>query len=222
MDLTGDGNADLNIFWNLLRVFGGGGDDEIKLSIQPTPTSCETFVPPSMIQGGPGDDVITGTGAGTAITVVGGAGDDTIDAYECSFDQGDATPGTFGGSAGNDTIVGGARSLGTDNIRGGSGNDDLTGDVCDTPPPCGGSDNIWGNGGNDTIHASDGIHGNDVVRGKAGTDTCTADTGDTVASCETVTLNSIAPRSRSDVRQVTRGRIRVQRIGLELVMTLAG
>lgn len=127
------------------------------------------------LNGGADSINLAGLPAGLlAVTVYGGAGNDTII-----------------GSAGNDTIIGGE---GNDSIDGGSGNDGITGDA--------GNDTILGNKGNDTIlggtgddsllggDGSDSImgqEGRDKVQGQGGIDRIAGgsgfgrDTGDVVS-----------------------------------------
>jgi hypothetical protein len=94
----------------------------------------------------------------TATTVIGTAGDDTID---CTG----ASPGkTIDGLGGNDTITG--TQFG-DTITGGDGNDTITG--------LGGNDILSGNAGNDTVS---GGEGNDTITGGEGDDSLSGEGGD--------------------------------------------
>ena len=94
--------------------------------------------------------------AGDFLTVIGGAGNDTINAS--SLPAG-VIGLTIDGGAGNDTITG---SQGNDVLRGGDGNDTVVGGR--------GADTAFLGNGNDTFTWNPG-DGSDVVEGQAGTDT---------------------------------------------------
>jgi hypothetical protein len=103
------------------------------------------------------DCVVTFGVTQTATTVIGTAGDDTID---CSG----ASPGkTIDGFGGNDTITG---TQFVDIITGGEGNDTITG--------LDGNDVLSGNAGNDTIS---GGEGHDTITGGEGNDTLSGEGG---------------------------------------------
>ena len=135
------------------------------------------------INGGSGNDSLTGTAADDTIT--GAAGDDTVNAGAGAdlvdggdgndrLNAGDGQDTVFGG-AGQDTIDGGAGndSLdgndGADSIEGGLGNDTIDGGADDDTLRGGeGTDSIEGGGGQDSI---EGDAGADSIRGGAGDDT---------------------------------------------------
>jgi hypothetical protein len=99
-----------------------------------------------VIQGGDGDDTLTGTGASDEI--VAGGGDDLV----------------FGGE-GDDTVYGGS---GDDTIDGGTGDDILRGDAGDDDISSGdGNDAIFGGEGDDEIS---GDASDDVISGGDGVD----------------------------------------------------
>ncbi|MEV0218375.1 calcium-binding protein [Streptomyces sp. NPDC050704] len=135
----------------------------------------------SSIYGGPGDDVLTASGADVlygddgndrlnggggvwSVGPYGGSGDDTI--TDCATD-------CYGG-AGNDSLTGGADP--TDNhMYGDDGNDVIHG-LTDADFIYGGrgNDTLYGEEGNDTIY---GNSGNDTLYGGQGTDTLSGGPG---------------------------------------------
>jgi len=151
------------------------------------------------INGGNGDDVITGSSSHTTSGhfdesdyYMGGAGNDTITGgdgndhiYGNLFsstagaaDGNDVISAGNGndyvnGNAGNDTIDGG---LGNDRLYGGNGDDSIFGND--------GNDYLQGNKGDDTLYGGNGtdvLHGgagNDYVSGDAGNDQVFGDNGD--------------------------------------------
>ena len=92
----------------------------------------------------------------TAVTVYGGAGNDTIT-----------------GGAGNDTLDGGD---GNDKLSGGPGNDVLKGGK--------GRDSYDGGAGNDVINSADGVA--ELVNCGKGKDTVKADKKDKLKGCEKI------------------------------------
>ncbi len=108
------------------------------------------------VNGGDGNDTITGDAKSTRKLVLdGGEGDDTLRA---------------GGGA--DTLLGGA---GRDRLFGGAGTNDLQGEEGDDTLDGGlGSDNLGGGAGNDTLS---GGGGHDVMSGGSGNDTLVAGPG---------------------------------------------
>jgi Ca2+-binding RTX toxin-like protein len=175
----GDGNdafkkSDYNdlVFIKQATVNGEGGNDDLEVGI-------ELNVGFSL-NGGPGDDTLSGTGAADIIN--GGDGNDSISGQG----SGDAIEGGPGddklyGDTGDDVITGDAGddmidgADGSDTIQGGAGTDSLLGDgdIHDT--------------GNDKIDAADGER--DAVQCGNGSDTVDADRIDTVeggGSCEQV------------------------------------
>lgn len=128
-------------------VIGTTGNDTI---------DCTNASPGKLIQGGEGNDTITGTafidiiyGSGGNDTLTGGGGDDVL----------------FGG-AGDDTVTG---SEGDDILIGEAGADTLSGGV-----------------GNDTLDGLPADGSMDTLNGNAGTDICEGSTadGDTFTNCE--------------------------------------
>ena len=99
---------------------------------------------------------ISGSEATDALTVAGGAGNDTLSA--ALLPAGNTTL-TLDGGAGNDTIIG---SQGADILLGGDGNDTVTGGR--------GNDTALLGNGNDTFIWNPG-DGSDTVEGQSGTDT---------------------------------------------------
>lgn len=121
--------------------------------------------------GGPGNDVLTGSGANEGL--FGDAGNDVINANGGSD--------FINGGTGNDVINGGAGDdriddpSGNDTINGGAGNDTIQEDS--------GTDTINGDAGNDTIYSLDQT--NDVINCGTGTDSYGLDPNDTRSGCET-------------------------------------
>jgi Ca2+-binding RTX toxin-like protein len=156
--LGGDGNDTLTGGQANQLIVGGRGDDSI---------SCSTGRKArNLVIGGAGDDTITATGqsldsSDMNVIILCGAGDDTVQTSRSTDtivggegdDHIDAGSGddAIQGDAGNDTIMGGA---GNDKINGGAGDDWLIGNA--------GNDTIPTGPGRDTI---DGGSGNDVVPG---------------------------------------------------------
>lgn len=138
-----DGTTDLNVYPDEdlgtvgSRVEGGDGDDVI--------TGTEDN---DVLLGNGGDDQISGLGGDDFID--GGSGNDVIDGGEGD----DTLIGGTGddvifGSAGDDGVDGGA---GDDQINGGSGSDDLSGGSGDDRVDGGtGSDSLRGDGGDDVL-----------------------------------------------------------------------
>ncbi len=119
-----------------INIQGSSGNDSITVDASVTLGVS--------IQGGPGDDTITG-GSGND-TLCGGQGSDSI-----SGDQGDdsikggAGDDTLCGGKGNDTLFG---SLGNDILRGGLGDDSLNGGA--------GTNQLYGGQGNNTFYCVNG------------------------------------------------------------------
>ena len=123
-----------------IDLMGGSGDDTIDL------TSAMTGNAIVMVDGGDGNDTITGSAGGDSLA--GGAGDDLI--------NGGAGNDTIEGNTGNDTVL---ASDGDDSVDGGDGNDSINGGL--------GNDALNGDADNDTI---DGAEGNDTITGGFGND----------------------------------------------------
>ena len=115
----------------------------------------------SIVDGGPGDDVMRNSGPDG--TVFGGDGDDTL----IGAHNGQA----LWGQKGDDTLRGQAAN---DLLRGGAGDDTLNGGP--------GKDHVFGNDGKDTILARDGKP--DDLDGGAGTDKARVDPLDHLARIE--------------------------------------
>jgi serralysin len=126
-------------------VNGGDGNDWVNCVLNADGSiGYYTYSGSATIDGGAGDDYLTGT-TGDDV-VIGGLGDDHLSGH----DGNDSLDGGLGddnisGWAGNDTLIGGA------------GNDDLSGNE--------GDDSLAGGDGNDTL---DGGIGNDTLDGGAG------------------------------------------------------
>jgi hypothetical protein len=91
---------------------------------------------------------LSGNALGGAGTVLGGAGNDTLD--------GSALSDSIGGGSGNDSLTGGT---GNDSVYGNAGNDVIDGGT--------GNDKLYGEDGNDTLVAGSGY---DVIEGGSGND----------------------------------------------------
>lgn len=172
---------------NLLRIFGGAGNDAVKVS--------RRVEIPAQIYGGPGNDRLF---AGSGPTLIeGGEGRDQI--------RGGAAVDILFGGAGNDRIVGGPSGDyliggdGNDILRGSAGDDWIFGDATNSLPDGvtdpvvyareygdlnSGDDIIDGGRGNDTVVAGNGNDrirggaGNDVLHGGAGNDRIRGERGD--------------------------------------------
>ncbi|MBM79195.1 MAG: hypothetical protein CMJ78_01215, partial [Planctomycetaceae bacterium] len=175
-------------------MFGGAGNDSINGSFGVDTVYGESGRDSVFggdhgdhLDGGPGFDHLSHTGSGTIVLtdstitgrrvnelisielakVVGGGGDDNLDASQFSGRV------TLVGGSGDDVLVGG---ISRDSLIGGPGNDNLSG---------GGShDTIKGSSGDDQISGGDGSDrllgnsGNDVIHGDAGSDRVFAGSGD--------------------------------------------
>lgn len=156
---------------------------------------------------GEGNDYIDFTGVLTAVTVNGGAGNDTIilglgplsvargddgdDTITAGGEDGIAVTGvTLEGGNGADLLTGRNDAItirgdgGSDTIYGTAGDDMLYGgDGADIIYAYGGNDSIWGDAGNDTIYADAGDDtveagdGNDVVEAGTGNDRVSGGSG---------------------------------------------
>ncbi|MEO3472236.1 hypothetical protein AAFN86_10240 [Roseomonas sp. CAU 1739] len=192
---TVDSGVDQNdtLFTEIYGTFEmGGGNDTMTASV------AQQLAPPSPAQlpyflGGPGDDVISATGASlNAIAAYGGSGDDSINATP--FDDllyGDEVdyfylwptingfiPAPYSGTDGDDTIAG---FDGNDTIIGGGGNNILSGgDGNDSIAASAGSNQLFGGDGSDTVTGgtgSDFLYGGprgtgylDILSGGGGAD----------------------------------------------------
>jgi Ca2+-binding RTX toxin-like protein len=130
---------------DVLNIFGGDGNDTINVST--LPASAMQLV----LNGGSGNDLITGNGAGN--TAHGDAGKDTL--------NGGGGDDKLSGDADNDRLVGGA---GNDTLAGGVGDDVLLGELGDDLFVGGvGNDTITTGAGNDLIMYSDVSVGHDTI-----------------------------------------------------------
>ena len=137
-------------------------------------TFADTSVTELSIDGGAGNDTITGTA--NADNISGGTGDDTLSG-------GDGND-TLAGGDGNDAIDAGA---GDDSVNGGIGADIVHlgagNDVFDGVAAADGADTIYGEDGNDTVWAGDGDDwidggaGDDSLKGENDNDTIYGGTG---------------------------------------------
>ncbi|WP_417518115.1 beta strand repeat-containing protein [Minwuia sp.] len=143
---------------------------------------------------GGGADSLNAADATTAVSVDGGAGNDTLvsGAGADTLAGGDGTDlldfGNFGGAVTVDLAGGTANSAATgtdqisgfEDVRGGAGADSLTGDAQNNGILGGaGADTISGGAGNDTLL---GDAGNDVIDGGAGDDSLLGDAGNDTVS----------------------------------------
>jgi Ca2+-binding RTX toxin-like protein len=138
---VGDGQADT------VTVNGTVGNDHISLSASGTVVT---------VSGLPEQVTVDHAESGDSLSIVGGSGNDTIDASAIS--AGTMTI-TLNGGAGNDTIIG---SAGSDVLIGGDGNDLITGGVGNDVALLGEGDDrfVWNPG-----------DGSDTVKGQGGFDT---------------------------------------------------
>lgn len=126
------------------------------------------------LTGGAGNDVIDAVGFTGSATINGGSGDDVI--------TGSVGPSQLNGQAGNDTITGGEDNdsilggAGNDELDGGEGDNRINGnDGDDTIASGSGNDTITGGVGRDSIDGGDGA---DHIDGGAGNDTLLGGNGD--------------------------------------------
>lgn len=160
-----------------IDIIDGIGNDTIDLSEVDGVDFSSLSDGAVTVDGGAGNDTITGTtewgdylfgGVGND-SILGGGGNDTID----------GGPGndSIDGGAGDDSIVGGG---GTDSILGSDGNDYIDCTASAANQPCTisggiGDDVIYGGAGDDSINGDDG---NDQLYGGAGRDSIHGGTGD--------------------------------------------
>jgi Ca2+-binding RTX toxin-like protein len=152
----------------------GNKNDSVKQDISSGGTPL-----PMTVEGGLGDDTITGSPVADILD--GGDGNDTID----GGDGDDVIRGGFGddrimGGRGNDTIRGNA---GKDQIDGGDGADDIDGGIGEDHIIGGkGKDILKGDAGDDTIDARDNEV--DTINCGLGRDTLLRDSNDSFTRCE--------------------------------------
>ena len=155
-----------------LEIYGGNGNDSLHGGAMGDTiyggTQAASEWGYDSIDGGSGDDVLTGSWSGAMIW--GGAGNDILTASTGSStlmggEGNDSLVGQDGydflfGEAGNDTLRGG---WGSDWLVGGDGNDSLLGG--------GMADSLWGNDGNDSLNGQgqidqlNGGPGDDILNG---------------------------------------------------------
>jgi hypothetical protein len=165
---------------NKVIVNTGTGDDEVQVRIDPatgmqvvTINNHDYLFPPGpdiVIRTGPGNDKITvAPGTNLNLTLLGGAGDDTI--------RGSDGNDTILGLGGNDVVYAGK---GNDRVSGGPGRDYLDGQQGDDVITGGlGEDTIYGGPGNDRLSGGDG---QDYLEGGTGNDTLSGDAGNDILS----------------------------------------
>lgn len=148
-----------------LLIRGNGGDDII----------TNWTARPSQIEGGAGNDRLTGglhyddIDGGSGQDVINGDFDNQRVVFGADWLKGGQGTDTIFGGSGNDVLDGGSRTqfeVSRDNIFGGAGNDTIFGR--------GGGDYIVGGDGNDTIYGQDG---DDAIRGDFGNDNIFAGAG---------------------------------------------
>lgn len=155
-----------------VRINGGGGDDTLTGS-----NSAE------IINGDDGADIVTARAGDD--TIDGGAGTDIINAGDGNDSvAGGSENDTIVGGAGNDSIDGGfdddsiTAGDGNDTVQGGFGNDSISGELGNDSLAGGiGSDFLSGGFGNDTL---DGGRNDDTLSGEAGNDRLVGDHGNDV------------------------------------------
>ncbi|MER6386870.1 calcium-binding protein [Streptomyces sp. NPDC059382] len=153
-----------------------------------------------VVNAGDQDDDVTSFLASPGVTLVGGAGNDSLHGGSANDTlEGDEGSDFLSGGGGNDTLTG---SSGPDRLFGGPGNDSIEGrggsdiinagagnDVVsggngnDRVIAGSGNDYVEGGPGRDDLDAVDEVSGNDYVLGGAQDDTCRADLGDSVTDC---------------------------------------
>jgi Ca2+-binding RTX toxin-like protein len=140
---------------------------------------------PRSINGGAGDDMLSGGRAADAIN--GGPGNDTLSGRQGNDSlSGNDGEDLISGGPGNDTADGGNDNdfvqgdAGNDTLRGGLGDDFVFG--------VGGDDSLFGDDGNDSLEGCDGDDelfggdGNDVLDGLFGSDLLHGENGDDILS----------------------------------------
>ncbi|MBI1312449.1 hypothetical protein GC176_14250 [bacterium] len=139
-----------------IRIQGSPGNDWFQFD--PVPNGDSPLAVEIIIDGGDGNDLIDARQAAFAVSLAGGAGNDTIlgSVYDDSL-SGDDGDDSLLGLAGNDLIHGGT---GNDTLRGGAQSDTLVGEA--------GDDNLRGNGSSGDVLS--GGPGNDTLNGDAGND----------------------------------------------------
>ena len=180
--VIGEGSESITLNPTISNVIinGGGADDNITI------TSLDDVIPTVLtVNGDNGDDTISALNAelgNVRMMLNGGAGDDVITGSlgADTINGGDGAD-NLSGSAGNDTITGGA---GMDTISGGGGDDSLRGSLdSDTLDGDNGNDILFGDEGNDRLEGSNdddtifGGLGNDKLIGNSGNDSMVGEEG---------------------------------------------
>lgn len=191
-------------------IKGGDGDDHLSARIDGG----------SRIEGGAGNDVITGRdfadylrGGDGNDSILGGGGNDDI--------NGNTGDDTINGGAGDDWVSGGQNN---DLLLGGAGNDLVLGNL--------GNDTIYGDTGNDTLRGGQhndiifGGDGNDWISGDLGDDTITGGAGaDTFHIFAQSGLDLVTDFNRAEGDRVFIGdgsRYSVTQVGADVVIDLVG
>jgi hypothetical protein len=200
------------------RFAGGGGTDRVSYAGRREPVRITVGAPGEdvlagieTLQGGSGDDVLTGDGRPNELW--GGPGKDILRGLGGGDDlDGDGGSDRLYGGAGNDALSGDSYTsgLGRDLLEGGRGDDFLDLRVED--------DESLSVGGPTFDTAAD--HMRDTARGGAGYDVVSyPDDEDTVRSCEAATLGDTFTFARS-LRRLSRTRVRL-RVGVVPGLTLS-
>lgn len=150
-----------------LEINGSSGND--KITLNSLPSDWNGLV---TLNGGAGNDSLSGASAGVGIRLIGGDGNDTL----VGGNGGDVLLAGDGddslkGNSGADILVGGD---GQDKLFGDAGDDALIGDD-GLDPLDDGNDSLDGGPGNDTLL---GQSGNDTLKGNTGDDLVLGDDGD--------------------------------------------
>ena len=173
-----------------LGTLSGGAGNDMLTGTSPPPVPCDKACgePPTVLLGGPGDDILRG-GAATDLLrgdgvdlnrpdpgggndmIDGGGGDDTVSyAGRRTAVRVDLSGATVGGSPGERD-----RITGVEDVTGGDGDDVLLGDDNDNTLTGGaGNDSLQGRGGGDYLQ---GDVGADRLRGNGGNDIIDSDQG---------------------------------------------
>ena len=159
---SGDGNDLVAVDGNVLTPTLIGGEGNDQLSIAGTAGSLDGGSGDDTVSGDQGADLITGGPGGDQIDS--GAGNDTVDAGngDNSVSAGDGDDSVNTGG-GLDTVDAG---IGNDTVNSGDGEDSIDGGD--------GNDTLTGEGGNDAL---DGSSGTNKLRGGDGDDTLTSERG---------------------------------------------
>lgn len=155
------------------QLFGGEGDDRLRNTNSASNAG-------DLMDGGAGNDTILSLAAGGDDTLMGGDGNDSIDASGGGNNwldggAGNDTLRNISAPSGDDTMSGGA---GADSIDGGGGNNRLDGgDGADTILAGAGADTISGGDGVDSLSGGEGNNriegggGDESLTGRSGADT---------------------------------------------------